>query len=470
MKSSELLTSLPPVVTMPRWPLAFVLIPLLVSLDALLVFSSHTLAYQLRMHVFVPPTVLPPASIYFSLACFLALMTPLIFGFSGVYARHWRPLFTLFTRICLGMGLLACVQFTAIFFFRQALPHPDFTFSRLTFLLGVLLSLVSISLLHLLSRKLLQMGFRRGWGVRRVLLAGETQLLQSSAHFLLQGVAFVGHCRSEPQALLQALYQTQAELVLLRQQDLSSSQLASLFQQISRAGAELWLLPDAAQLSIARQKLAEMAGLPVLTLQRTPLNQPLNRALKRALDLSIALLGLVCLSPLLALLALAVKLDSPGPVLYQQERISRNGQRFKMFKFRTMQLDSEQASGPVWAQQQDPRTTRVGAWLRRASLDELPQLFNVLNGSMSFVGPRPERPHFVDRFEQEILDYPDRHLVKAGLTGWAQINGLRGDTSIEERTRYDLYYLENWSLLFDLRIIARSFVTVVQDFIQKRAY
>lgn len=205
-------------------------------------------------------------------------------------------------------------------------------------------------------------------------------------------------------------------------------------------------------------------------LPRRPLEQPFNRLLKRSLDLLIALLGLLLLWPLILLLALAIKLDSHGPIFYRQERISRDGQLFMMLKFRTMHLQAEQETGPIWACQNDPRTTRLGAWLRRSSLDELPQLLNILGGSMSFVGPRPERPHFVSQFAAEIQDYNLRHQVKTGLTGWAQINGLRGDTSIEERIRHDLYYLENWSLWLDLQIIACSFVTVVRDFIQKRAY
>jgi putative colanic acid biosynthesis UDP-glucose lipid carrier transferase len=167
------------------------------------------------------------------------------------------------------------------------------------------------------------------------------------------------------------------------------------------------------------------------------------------------------LSPLLLAVAIAIKLSSPGPVLYRQQRITWNGRAFTMLKFRSMRVGAEQASGPVWSHRGDPRTTRLGVWLRRFSLDELPQLFNVLAGEMSLVGPRPERPEFVARFRQEIPGYMQKHMVKAGITGWAQINDLRGSSDLGKRIQYDLYYIDNWSLWFDLRILALTLWHVV---------
>jgi len=163
------------------------------------------------------------------------------------------------------------------------------------------------------------------------------------------------------------------------------------------------------------------------------------------------------------LLAVLVKLDSPGPALYVQERMGLDARPFPIVKFRTMRVDAEQETGPVWARQDDPRRTRVGAFLRRTSLDELPQLVNVVLGDMSLVGPRPERPMFVEQFRQSVPRYMDRHREKAGLTGWAQVNGLRGDTSILDRTKYDLWYVENWSLLLDIKILIRTGVRLFRD-------
>lgn len=202
----------------------------------------------------------------------------------------------------------------------------------------------------------------------------------------------------------------------------------------------------------------------------SPLQSRENRVLKRLSDLVIASLGLFLLWPLFVLIALAIRFNSPGPALYKQERVSRDGKIFKMYKFRTMPVDTEKDTGPVWATSEDQRSTPLGSFLRRSSLDELPQLLNVLEGSMSFIGPRPERPYFVSQFQQQIHHYDDRHQVKAGMTGLAQIKGLRGDTSIEKRVEHDLFYIENWSLALDFKIIFCSFWVILQDFIEKKAY
>ncbi|HEM61631.1 MAG TPA: sugar transferase, partial [Chloroflexi bacterium] len=181
--------------------------------------------------------------------------------------------------------------------------------------------------------------------------------------------------------------------------------------------------------------------------------------LKRTMDLVGSAVGLVVFSPLMLLLAVLIKLDSPGPVFYTQERMGLDEKPFQMIKFRSMKADAEEETGPVWAVKEDPRRTRLGALIRRFSMDELPQLINVLLGEMSLVGPRPERTVFVEQFKQLIPRYVERHQEKAGMTGWAQVNGLRGDTSIVERTKYDLYYIENWSILFDLKILIKTFFT-----------
>lgn len=203
---------------------------------------------------------------------------------------------------------------------------------------------------------------------------------------------------------------------------------------------------------------------------RHPLQKRSSRILKRLCDLLIASLGLLLLWPLMLLIAILIRLSSPGPAIYRQVRVTRDGKLFEMYKFRTMPVDTEAETGPIWATAEDPRPTPLGGLLRRSSLDELPQLINVLEGSMSFVGPRPERPFFVEKFTQTLPHYPQRHRVKAGMTGLAQIKGFRGDTSIEQRLALDLEYIERWSLGLDLWIIAVSFWVVITDFIRKKAY
>jgi exopolysaccharide biosynthesis polyprenyl glycosylphosphotransferase len=186
-------------------------------------------------------------------------------------------------------------------------------------------------------------------------------------------------------------------------------------------------------------------------------------AIKRSIDVTIASVMLTLLAAPMALVALIVRLTSPGPIFYKQERVGLNGRVFVLWKFRTMRLDAERETGPVWAKRNDPRRTLVGTVLRRLCIDELPQLFNVLRGDMSLVGPRPERPCFVEKFTTEMPDYPRRHAVLPGLSGWAQLNGLRGDTSITERLQYDLYYVRNWSCLFDLYILLLTPLRVLVD-------
>ncbi len=210
-------------------------------------------------------------------------------------------------------------------------------------------------------------------------------------------------------------------------------------------------------------QVEEVAGLPIVRGRPLPL-AGWSGVAKRTMDLLVSGVALLLLSPLLLALALLVRLDSKGPVFYRQERMGRDRRIFGMLKFRSMHLDAEAKTGPVWAGEDDPRRTRVGRFLRTWSLDELPQLWNVFVGEMSLVGPRPERPHFVEQFLDSIPDYYGRHRIKSGLTGWAQVNGLRGNAPIEERTRYDLYYMENWSLWLDVRILL---MTVRAVFTQK---
>ncbi len=196
-----------------------------------------------------------------------------------------------------------------------------------------------------------------------------------------------------------------------------------------------------------------LSTVPLLGFRALPLDDPWNRFVKRAFDITVSFILIALSSPFWIILAILIKMDDKGPVLYKQERMGRDMKVFDVLKFRTMRVNAEKESGPVWAQADDKRRTRTGQFLRRWNLDELPQLLNVLRGDMSLVGPRPERPHFIEKFRDDIPRYMARHRIKSGLTGWAAVNGYRGNTSIVERTKYDLYYMENWSLIFDLEIL-----------------
>ncbi len=232
--------------------------------------------------------------------------------------------------------------------------------------------------------------------------------------------------------------------------------LDEVLSALSTSMADIRLVPDMSTALAIRPNVTQLDGVPILSLRQSPL-YGWNALVKRTFDLVVGSSCLLLALPLMALIAILIKLTSPGPVLYRQRRMGLDGQEFTMFKFRTMRADAE-ADGPVWSQTADPRRTRIGAWLRRTSLDELPNLFNVLAGQMSLVGPRPERPEFIAQFKHQIPKYMLRHKMKAGMTGYAQIHGWRGNTSLHKRIRHDVYYIRNWSLMLDIRILLQTLV------------
>jgi exopolysaccharide biosynthesis polyprenyl glycosylphosphotransferase len=250
--------------------------------------------------------------------------------------------------------------------------------------------------------------------------------------------------------------------VIIGLPEASHQEILTVISRCEREKVSIKVFPDVFQIMASEVSIGELGGLPLLTIRDIAL-RGWKLTLKRAVDLIGSAVGLVVLSPLMMLVSLLVKLDSPGPVFYAQERMGLDARPFWMLKFRSMWEDAEAKTGPVWATKDDPRRTKIGAFIRRFSIDELPQFINVLLGEMSLVGPRPERPVFVEQFRRSIPRYMDRHREKAGLTGWAQVNGLRGDTSIAERTKYDLWYTENWSLLLDFKIILRTLIRVFAD-------
>jgi Undecaprenyl-phosphate glucose phosphotransferase len=239
-----------------------------------------------------------------------------------------------------------------------------------------------------------------------------------------------------------------------------------VFDVLAQSLVEVRLVLDVPNLAGLSLTTSNLDGLPVIGLRESP-HFGLNVWVKRAMDVVLSLFGLLFLSPLLALIAAIVKLSSRGPVFYRQERCGLNGRTFPMLKFRTMRTDAEAQTGPVWAVKDDPRRTPLGTFLRKSSLDELPQLINVLKGDMSLVGPRPERPVFIRQFSQTIPNYMARHCVKAGVTGWAQVHGWRGNTSLRKRLQYDLYYITHWSPFLDIRIL---WMTVFRGLLNRNAY
>ncbi|MFK5986663.1 MAG: undecaprenyl-phosphate glucose phosphotransferase [Pseudomonadota bacterium] len=244
----------------------------------------------------------------------------------------------------------------------------------------------------------------------------------------------------------------------------SELKMKKLLNDINHHPINIKLIPDIFGFALLHHSMTEIAGLPAVNLSVSPMDGS-NQLIKEIEDRMLALIILILISPIMLLIALGVKMSSPGPILFKQDRVSWNGKIFKILKFRSMPVNDEQTA--KWGNAQIKETTKFGRFIRKTSLDELPQFINVLTGKMSIVGPRPERTQFVDKFKYEIPGYMQKHMVKAGITGWAQINGLRGDTCISTRVEYDLYYIENWSLWFDLKII---FITVLKGFVNKNAY
>ncbi len=256
---------------------------------------------------------------------------------------------------------------------------------------------------------------------------------------------------------LAALIGTRAiDRIILTDASLGHDRVVQILLLCERNLIEFQMVPDLFRIMTSSMDVQSLNDIPLLGVSKWPLDFFWNRLVKRLEDVVGGAVGLLLSAPVLAVAALVIKRTSPGPIFFSQERCGEHGRPFTLYKLRTMRADAEAATGPVWARPNDDRRTRIGAYLRERNIDELPQFWNVLRGDMSLVGPRPERPHFVEKFKEDIGRYMWRHVSKPGLTGWAQVNGLRGDTSLEERIRYDLYYLENWSLSFDFKILMRT--------------
>ncbi|BCJ87800.1 undecaprenyl-phosphate glucose phosphotransferase [Effusibacillus dendaii] len=243
--------------------------------------------------------------------------------------------------------------------------------------------------------------------------------------------------------------------------------IGQIISLCEKMGIQALIIPDYFNYLPAKPKFEEVGGIPMIDVRHVPLDEAMNAGIKRIFDIGFSLAALLVLSPLLLIIAVGVKLTSPGPVLFAQERVGKNRRIFKMYKFRSMRVSTDESSDTQWTVENDPRRTKFGSFLRKTSLDELPQFFNVLKGDMSIIGPRPERPYFVEQFKEDIPKYMIKHRVRPGITGWAQINGWRGDTSIEERIKYDIHYIENWTFAMDLKIVWK---TVVNGFVNKNAY
>ena len=447
-------------------------------LDLIAVESAFLFSYWLRFYSGLMPAPLgiPDFTPYMVTSLSLLVIWTGIFYALGSYDPiRSKSLEDDLDRIVRGVILGSLVMLSTAFFVRSV------SYSRLFFALFAASSAILLTIGRMAGRRLLRRYLRRGSASMRVLFVGNTgmraRLEQTFRETPGLGLVAVGwlsdpdeHGNEEAAATLplggigdleSVVDEYRVDLVLLTLPFDQLHRVTLIAERIGERNVDVQFVPDMQRLHASRMRLREIAGIPFISVRQKGLTG-MDRIIKRAFDLVVTSPLVILLAPVLALLAILVKLGSPGPVLYRQARLGRDNRSFEMLKFRTMRVDAEQESGPVWTVENDPRRTAMGTFLRRFSLDELPQVFNVLRGDMSLVGPRPEREVFAAQFHEKIPRYLERHRVRSGITGWAQVHGLRGNTPVEVRTLYDLYYVENWSIALDLRILLMTVVHVLR--------
>jgi len=450
----------------------------LVFLDGLMVGLAFYLAYLIRQPA-VGDSLVPFHRYWSKMLVQIASML-IVFFFSRLYHLQRAP-----SRIDEFYSIVAATSVGTVlsfgvtaFIFKNETADVDYPRAMVIYAWALTALLMTLGRnLHRAVQRALQ---SRGYGQDRVIIVGDGEVGQmiqqkikhspglgySVVGFVTNGtdlrpvmdVPVLGHLDDLPDIIQQHAVNE----VIIGLPDASRQELLALISLCERGRVGIKIFPDLFQIMATEVSIGHLNGLPLLTVRDVAL-RGWRLTLKRLVDIVGSAIGLVFLSPLLLLLAILIKIESPGPAFYAQERMGLDAKPFPCLKFRSMRPDAEAETGPVWATKDDPRRTRVGAFMRRFSLDELPQFINILVGEMSLVGPRPERPVFVEQFRRSIPRYMDRHREKAGLTGWAQVNGLRGDTSIIERTKYDLWYIENWSLWLDFKIILRTLFNFVRD-------
>ena len=448
--------------------------------DAVLAVVAFVLAYVLRFQTGVIPITkgYPPFHQYVNILPFVAALVPFSYYLQGLYRlRRGRSRVDDFFVLLVGSILAVVFAVVSTLYFQTYYASDEmkrsgaYEVSQLVWALFLILNLGLTFASREFVRQTLERRWRASIGLKRVLIAGAGELGRLVADKILEhrelGYKVVGYIddldgdhmgyRGLPMlgTLAEAGEIVQREKIDQLYVALPLEQHVKMLDVIDAASREcldIKVVPDLLQFIAIRAGLEELDGVPIININDVPL-QGLNSSLKRAIDIVLSAAALLLLAlPMLAIAAL-VRLTSPGRIFYRQERMGYDAKAFTVFKFRSMYRGAEEETGPVFASEDDPRCTPIGRFLRRYDLDELPQFWNVLKGDMSLVGPRPERPFFVEQFKQRFPQYMLRHKVKSGITGWAQVNGWRGNTSIEKRIEYDLYYIENWSFRLDLKIL-----------------
>lgn len=453
-------------------------------MDVLIVIISYAVAWFLHFEIFNdfgPEVGILPMESYMRALIVIVPAYILLYYYCNVYkpqrtSGYGREIYSIFCANTIGL--------VAIIVLLYIVKLNDY--SRKMFFIFYVLNIGLTSLSRLIVRKTLRTLRAKGRNLKHILLAGYSRAGEEyinrilgnpewgyvvcgilddfvPAGTLYRGVKVLGKFDNLHEILPENELDEIAITLSLKDYD----RLEEIVSICEKFGVHTKFIPDYNSMIPSRPYTEDLMGLPVINIRYVPLSNTLNSVAKRLVDIVGSLAGIVITSPIMLIAAIAVKISSPGPVIFKQERVGLHSKSFYMYKFRSMEQQKPSEEQKAWTVKNDPRVTGIGRILRKTSLDELPQLFNILRGDMSLVGPRPERPHFVEKFKEEIPRYMVKHQVRPGLTGWAQVNGYRGDTSIRKRIEYDLYYIENWSMLLDIKIIFRTFFT---GFINKNAY
>jgi len=459
-----------------------------VVLDGLVIVLSYSLAWTLLYvgnRLFTPHIALLPAQFYFSVLIAIVPLYLVLYTCFQLYMpkRIQRRRYE-FANICKA-NLAGLFIISMLFWLLNKNPYFH-EFSRRMVFYFCAINLVLETAERNLIRQVLHCMRGKGYNQKHVLLIGYSRAAEG----------FIDRVRANPEwgyqvygvlddntkpgkeyqgvKVLGEISQLESILALNTLDEIAITlglgeyaKLETIVASCEKSGVHTKFIPDYNNVIPTRPYTEDLQGLPVINIRNVPLNHPLNKGIKRTVDILGALVGIILFSPIMLVTAVLIKLTSPGPLIYCQERVGLHNRPFKMYKFRSMEVQSPAAEKNKWTTPGDSRVTAIGRFIRKTSIDEMPQFFNVLRGEMSLVGPRPERPFFVERFKEEIPRYMIKHQVRPGMTGWAQVNGYRGDTSITKRIEHDLYYIENWTMGLDFKIL---FLTFFKGFINKNAY
>lgn len=434
-------------------------------MDAGIIGATYFFSWYLRFKsgLFVQDAGVLPAKTYFSALFLIIPGYLLLYSIFQLYMpRRVKSYRKELMDIIRANGIGFMIFILVLYFIKQ--EHFSRQMLCIFFFINISLEFASRYLIRTILWKMRKQGLNQ----KHILMIGESQMAEQYMDRLREnpkwGYQVFAHLKDE-EKLERILEGNELDEVVIALRAEDYGKLERIVDVCEKAGVHTKMIPDFGNVISTRPYIEDVQGIPVIHVRRVPLNIMRNRVAKRAVDLIGATVAIILFSPVMLLTVLVVALTEEGSVIYRQERVGLHNQVFYMYKFRSMIMQDEEKEKAEWSTRNDPRITPVGKLIRRTSIDELPQLFNVLKGEMSLVGPRPERPQFVQKFRDEIPCYMVKHQVRPGMTGWAQINGYRGDTSIEKRIEYDLYYIENWTMVFDMKILI---LTIFKGFFDGR--